>query len=531
MTAEELRAEARRLKQAAAASQKACQALSRVSGSPAVAARAEEFRCQRERLLVEIANLLEPALKCVAELEEANRKLAAQAAELKTAHQRLLIHFRQQLGVVPKSMQTDKLKQAEMGGNAEGPVSATGQAPAEKSGAPPKKRGAPVGHKGASRPVPKPEDVTETRTIPPPSRCACGCDQILALDEFDDLYIEDIPPILRHYIRLRHQRGQCGRCGGKLRHDAAVAGQPVVIGPNLSILLSVMRQAGLTYRRLAGLSTDLFGIPLTAAGTLGIVSRTTESLRPCYEEIEAVLRDQNVLNIDETGWKINFATAYIWCLCNPRLAWFHPNTSRAGNVIKAILGEDFAGTVICDFYGGYNFFKNLQRCLVHFLRDLHTERKIMPGSQPLERFETAVKTMIEHGLEISGLANGSQKEGRLTKLRGELEAIIRMTVPAGKPRTLQKRLERHQDEILTFARTPEVEYHNNRGERQLRPQVVNRKNSFGSASLLGALHTCMLNSVVETCRLNSKKPVEFIRNILASARDALPSIFLVPATG
>jgi len=40
----------------------------------------------------------------------------------------------------------------------------------------------------------------------------------------------------------------------------------------------------------------------------------------------------------------------------------------------------------------------------------------------------------------------------------------------------------------------------------------------------------MLNSVVETCRLNSKKPVEFIRNILASARDALPSIFLVPAT-
>jgi hypothetical protein len=291
-----------------------------------------------------------------------------------------------------------------------------------------------------------------------------------------------------------------------------------------------MRQAGLTYRKLAGLSTDLFEIPLTPAGALGIVSRTAEILRPVYQEIRDALPVEDVLYIDETGWKINFSAAYIWCLCNPRLAWFHPNPSRAGAVLKAILGEDFPGTVVCDFYGAYNFLRHLQRCLLHFLRDLYTERKILPGSQELERFETAVKALIEHGCEISLLDAGTEKEKRLEELKSELEAIIRMKVPKGKPDTLRARLEKHQDEILTFAKTSGVEYHNNRAERQVRPTVVNRKNSFGSASQTGAEHTCILNTVVETGRLNDKKPVQFIRDVMAPGTHSLPSIFGPPNT-
>jgi hypothetical protein len=36
---------------------------------------------------------------------------------------------------------------------------------------------------------------------------------------------------------------------------------------------------------------------------------------------------------------------------------------------------------------------------------------------------------------------------------------------------------KHRDELLAFARTPGVEHHNNRAEREVRPTVVNRKNS------------------------------------------------------
>jgi hypothetical protein len=153
------------------------------------------------------------------------------------------------------------------------------------------------------------------------------------------------------------------------------------------------------------------------------------------------------------------------------------------------------------------------------------ERAVLPGSQPLERFQTALKAMIDHGCQIGALDAGPEKDKRLDELKRELDAIIRMKVPKGKPDTLRTRLERHKNEILTFAATSGVPYHNNRAERQVRPTVVNRKNSFGSASQTGAEHTCILNSVVETCRLNHTRPVQFIREVITSTTSAPPSIF------
>jgi len=518
MNVEQLRAEADRLRQAAGSHEGVWRTLAQVTGSAGASARAEEFRRQWEGILEQRGRLLDIALGRLRELEEANRKLTTLAAEFAAAHKRLLIQFRQQLGVVPKSLKAPK-GPAEDEDRADLPPSDA--PPRSRSG--PRKRGAPVGHRGASRPIPPADQVREVRVVPPPTVCSCGCREIQPVEEFDDVYWEDIPPVVRVYTRVRHQRGRCRACGAKLRHQAAVAGPPALVGPNLGVALTLMRQAGLTYRKLASLSTDLFDIPLTPAGVLGIVSRNAERLRPAYTEIKAVLPREEVLNIDETGWKIHFSPAYIWCLCNSRLAWFHADPSRAGEVVRGILGKDFPGTVVCDFYRAYNFLPHLQRCLVHFLRDLHLERAIRPASAPLERFHGALQTIIDHGRQIAALEAGPEKDKRLNELNRELDAIIRMKLPKGKPDTLRARLDRHRGEILTFARTPGVPYHNNRAERQIRPTVVNRKNSFGSASQTGAEHTCILNSVVETCRLNHNKPVQFLRAVFLSG--ALPSVF------
>ena len=40
-----------------------------------------------------------------------------------------------------------------------------------------------------------------------------------------------------------------------------------------------------------------------------------------------------------------------------------------------VLGDEVKGTLVCDFYGGYNYVRCLRpRCRVHFLRDLHKLR-------------------------------------------------------------------------------------------------------------------------------------------------------------
>ena len=48
-------------------------------------------------------------------------------------------------------------------------------------------------------------------------------------------------------------------------------------------------------------------------------------------------------------------------------------------------------------------------------------------------------------------------------------------------RRLVKRLRRHQGELFTFLDHPEVPSDNNHAERQLRPAVMVRKNSYARA--------------------------------------------------
>ncbi len=70
---------------------------------------------------------------------------------------------------------------------------------------------------------------------------------------------------------------------------------------------------------------------------------------------------------------------------------------------------------------------------------------------------------------------------------------------------------------MRFVENPDVDYHNNRSERQLRPIVISRKMSFGSDTPEGARRNCVLHSVIETCKLQNVRPIDFIEKIIEHA--------------
>jgi hypothetical protein len=84
---------------------------------------------------------------------------------------------------------------------------------------------------------------------------------------------------------------------------------------------------------------------------------------------------------------------------------------------------------------------------------------------------------------------------------------------------------KHINDLVRFARDPAVQPHNNRTERQVRPMVVNRKNSYGSDTAKGARRVCVLASVMETCRLNGHRLITWLRDALAAPTGHLPSPF------
>jgi transposase len=382
-----------------------------------------------------------------------------------------------------------------------------------------KKRGAPKGHKGKSRSIPEKMDFTHR--ISPSDTCTCGCNEILELETYDTKYVEDIPPVNKVVTEMRYVRGKCSKCGEILRHPNAVKGTPVIIGPNLAVHLSTMRQAGVTYRKLSAFCTETLGIGLSPSGVLGVVNRVTDRLKPYYEILEERLRMQEIVHADETGWKVNGIPWYIWCFCNKKLAYFYPIKSRASQVVKDVLGEDFDGIVVCDFYAAYNCMEKTQRCLVHLLRDISDERKILKDSVLLKKFDNRIRSFINDGLRIQKMNNGVLKETEIRKLEKTLTAITNMKVTKGKAETLIKRIKKYRREIIRFVNHPELEYHNNRAERQIRPIVISRKTSYQSNTGEGARKNCILHSIMETFRLQKIKPVVVMKQIM-SANTILP---------
>jgi len=464
----------------------------------------EKLSVQREELLTRYCALLESLSRehetRIEALQEENSSLKAKNQELEYKLKRVRYELQKALGVKPAEDSPPESVESKQGKDESGDGK-------KKKGR--GKRGAPEGHRGATRPVP--DHVDREEVFSAPQVCECGCARVSPLDDFDVRYIEDIPPVSKIVTREIYLRGRCEGCGRLVRHKEAAEGPPVRIGSNLAVHLALMNQAGMTFGKLSEFATRVLGIALTPAGALGIVRRVCCSLTGSYRELGQALRCQAVLNGDETGWKVFGRHGYIWCFCNNSIVFYHPDYHRSSKVIEGILGPDFDGVVICDFYVAYNCLEKTQRCFVHLLKDISKEREVLGGSKLLERLDRAVRDLIGEGLRIQAMPEGALKGARIEELKRQLDRITHMQVTKGRAETLLKRIDKYREDLIRFAMHPDIEFHNNRVERQLRPMVITRKISFGSNTDHGALRHCILNSIVQTCKLQGIEPAEFLR--------------------
>lgn len=514
----ERRAELERLRQQLQADGRLVDRLLTVDASPVAAILVEQARVRYEQALQRTGELLQGLLTGaetrIVELEEQNRALREANGQLSYKVDRLGLQLRRALGVTASTAD----------GHDEEPAAAAPNSGAEHKSKrnDDRKRGAPRGHRGRTREVPN--TIDREQVIAPADLCSCGCSEITPLLDFDVRYVEDIPAVSKEVTRQIYLQGRCTNCGKVIRHPDAVTKPLVVTGPNLAAHLTMMNHMGVTFRKLSAFSTRTLRIELSPSGALGIVNRVSGTLERPYRELLAALPHQDWLNGDETGWKVMGKNGYIWCFCNTDIAVFHHDYRRGAKVIEEILGDAFAGVVICDFYAAYNCIDKTQRCLVHLLRDIKTEREILRGSKLLERFEKAVKKFIENGLEAQAMPEGELKERAVAKLERQLDRLTRMKVTKGKATTLVKRIEKYRDDLIRFVTHPGVEFHNNRAERQLRPIVVNRKVSFGSNTDHGARRYCIIHTIVETCKLQGTDPTDFIRRAYTSGGLDVPSL-------
>jgi transposase len=91
---------------------------------------------------------------------------------------------------------------------------------------------------------------------------------------------------------------------------------------------------------------------------------------------------------------------------------------------------------------------------------------------------------------------------------------------------LVKRLRRHASELFTFLDHPGVPFDDNHGERQIRPAVITRKNSYANGSEDEAETQAILMSVFRTLKQRGHNPVSAVTEAIRAylRTDELPPL-------
>ena len=105
---------------------------------------------------------------------------------------------------------------------------------------------------------------------------------------------------------------------------------------------------------------------------------------------------------------------------------------------------------------------------------------------------------------------------RRNRLERRLRDLLAQPWEHRHARRLVKRLRRHASELFTFLDHPEVPSDNNHGERQIRPAVIARKNSYANGSEDGAETQAVLMSVFRTLKQRGHNPVSAVLKAVRS---------------
>src|SRR5512142_848869 len=392
-----------------------------------------------------------------------------------------------------------------------------------------KPKGAQPGHPGHRRPAPPRIDRREEHTL---SACPKCHGPVRACRSARTRIIEDIPaditPVVTDHTIPRYWCPSCRETVEPVVPDAlpgsTIGLRVVVLSAWLHYLL------GVTLAQIIDVFNFHLHFQLTAGGLVQMWRRLREILLAWYLEIQTQALDSAVLHADETGWRVNGKTHWLWCFTTTDVTYYMIDRRRGSPALKRVFKKEFAGVLVTDFWGAYNAVvcAQEQKCLPHLLRDLkRTQHYHKPGGD-WPAFSKQLKRLIRDSIRLSKRRKELPAErfaSRRQRLERRLHDLLAQPWEQHHARRLVKRLRRHVRELFTFLDHPEVPSDNNHGERQIRPAVIVRKNSYANGSEDGAETHAVLLSVFRTLKQRGHNPISAVLN---AVRDYLRTGKLPP---
>ena len=341
------------------------------------------------------------------------------------------------------------------------------------------------------------------------------------------------------HVMMRHRCGVCGKewvCKPDLSEE--VVGRSRFGIELMAEVAHLATEARMPRETIQSWFSVKHGLHISEGGITGILHRVAALGKSLVEEVLSSLRGGAFVHADETGWRENGRNSYLWSVSRPDCRYYHIDRSRGSAVIEGLLGEEYSGIVVADFYSGYSPLGCLkQRCWVHLLRDVKALRDAHPKNASIAKWSEGIQSLYESAkayqseqlalLERDRLAGQEAPNplGRASGVRARkreeferaLMALVKRYRKHENPRRrLAKRMEGFLPELFLFVECPEVPPENNAAERAIRPAVVARKVSGGTRSPRGSETKAILMTLWGTWRVRGMNPLQACRELLAS---------------
>jgi len=368
---------------------------------------------------------------------------------------------------------------------------------------PAKKRGPPKGHKGTSRTKPEKVDrkiVLELESCP---HCSGDIKQLKPRYR----YGEDLIPVKLVATEYEINQYYCRTCKKIVYPVVPELIDNCHFGVRFLLYITYLRYVlNLPYNKIAKLLNDTYRAGVSEGTLVSYIKRAAEIFGPEYERIKWQMQKMENCHYDDTGQRIDGDNRWLWVFINKEAVLYHTSKSRSKKVVIEILGEDYDGVTVQDFYPSYDGAPGRkQKCWAHLIR---AARDLAEKKQP-----SPMAKELYHGLqEIYHDAKECERGLRTERERKKAHHLFVKRMKAFAKRDwehfevkrLAKRARKYRHELFTFILVPGVEPTNNPAERALRPCVRQRKISGCHRAEKGATNRDILMSVIGTMALQGE---------------------------
>lgn len=345
-----------------------------------------------------------------------------------------------------------------------------------------------------------------------------------------------MPPIRARIIEYQCHRVSCPECNRSTRAEvpAEASGQ---FGPQLTALIAYLTVVCRMPRRVVeALLGQVLGIEISLGSTQKCWEEASEAVAAPCQELAQKLKQEPVLNIDETGWRTNGGKRYLWVFVAAQYVVYTVAATRGSEVLIGMLGAVFNGVLCSDRFSAYlKYHKGkAQFCWAHLKRTLLGVAEFTKSSA-VER--CCRDALAEHAKLFrlwhkfcDGRIDRAQLKRRSVPIQQRIAELAKgnLKSPDNEVRNLALALFEHHDKLYTFLEIAGVEPTNNSAEQALRIAVQMRKIFFGNRSPEGELALGRLLTISQTCSKQDANVLEYLSGAVLSHRRRQAPASLLP---